>query len=135
MLTSVRDGARQDHKYQLLEILFPDSRSVPEAMTKKKKWKLQRSDQDHQHASLAGPVVRSHSIYGDSWKLEWDALDRHNQYLASMMTGRSGQDWRAWGLLNILLQMLVNAVRIGDRPPVTLLQITFHPSNQPFRAH
>lgn len=100
-------------KYELLEILFPDSRSAPEAMPKKKKRKLQRADLDHLRASLAGPVVSTHSIY-DSWKLEWDALDRHNQYLASMTTGRSGQDWRAWGLLNIMLQMLVNAQSIFE---------------------
>ena len=82
-------------------------------MSKKKKRKLQRSDREHQRASLAGPILKSWHLY-PVWKLEWDALDRHNQYLASMTTGRSGKDFRAWGLLNLMLQMLVNAQSIFE---------------------
>jgi hypothetical protein len=100
-------------KYEILELLFPGGRPPPEEMSKKKKRKLQCSDLDHQRASLAGPILKSWHLY-PIWKLEWDALDRHNQYLASMTTGRSGKDFRAWGLQNLMLQMLVNAQSIFE---------------------
>ena len=100
-------------KYEVLELVFPGGRPAPEEMSKKKKRKLQRSDREHQRASLAGPILKSWHLY-PVWKLEWDALDRHNQYLASMTTGRSGKDFRAWGLLNLMLQMLVNAQSIFE---------------------
>ncbi len=104
---------RSTPKKEILELLFPGGRPPPEEMSKKKKRKLQRSDLEHQRASLAGPIQKDRYLY-PIWKLEWDALDRHNQYLASMTTGRSGKDFRAWGLLNLMLQMLVNAQSIFE---------------------